>query len=170
MSTRYAESGHAQNDLVSPFEIASLVRRFYSRVSSDDLLGPVFNDVAQVDWSEHLPKLTAFWSRVLLDIPGFNGAPMQAHHRIHAQHEFTSEHFHRWLDLFFDTLANDGGLFFPPLTFDSFHLPCMFFKLGRFTFFCTICNVLLISLELLRSHTYIGGVVEERGQFILLID
>lgn len=104
MSTRYAESGHAQNDLVSPFEIASLVRRFYSRVSSDDLLGSVFNDVAQVDWSEHLPKLTAFWSRVLLDIPGFNGAPMQAHHRIHVQHEFTSEHFHRWLDLFFDTL------------------------------------------------------------------
>ena len=43
-----------------------MVRRFYAEVTADDLLGPMFNDVAQVDWSEHLPKLTAFWCRALL--------------------------------------------------------------------------------------------------------
>ena len=45
-------------DLDSPGEIAEMVRRFYQDVAQDDLLGPVFNDVARVDWNEHLPKLT----------------------------------------------------------------------------------------------------------------
>jgi hypothetical protein len=43
-------------DLDTPEEIAEMVRRFYSDVAQDDLLGPIFNDVARVDWSEHLPE------------------------------------------------------------------------------------------------------------------
>ena len=42
-------------DLDTPEEIAELVRRFYADVTQDDLLGPMFNEVARVDWSEHLP-------------------------------------------------------------------------------------------------------------------
>ncbi len=57
-----------------------MVRRFYQDVAQDDLLGPVFNDVAQVEWSEHLPKLTMFWCRALLGIAqgnlwGRHGSP-----------------------------------------------------------------------------------------------
>src|SRR5262245_10615178 len=57
-------------DLNDPTEIAEMVRRFYADVAQDDLLGPMFNEVAQVDWAEHLPKLTAFWCRALLSMPG----------------------------------------------------------------------------------------------------
>jgi hemoglobin len=57
-------------DLDTPEEITEMVRRFYADVAQDDLLGPMFNDVARVDWSEHLPKLTDFWCRALLDLPG----------------------------------------------------------------------------------------------------
>src|SRR3546814_5694738 len=42
-------------DLDDESEIAEMVRRFYADVAQDDLLGPMFNDVAQVDWSEPLP-------------------------------------------------------------------------------------------------------------------
>lgn len=56
-------------DLDSVEEIAEMVRRFYADVAMDDLLGPVFEEVAQVDWAEHLPKLTAFWARALLGEP-----------------------------------------------------------------------------------------------------
>ncbi|MCB0978039.1 MAG: group III truncated hemoglobin [Acidimicrobiales bacterium] len=87
-------------DLDSPDEIAELVRRFYADVAQDDLLGPLFNDVAQVDWSEHLPKLTAFWSRALLSMPGYEGNPFRAHILVHEQSPFTRAHFERWLDLF----------------------------------------------------------------------
>jgi hemoglobin len=84
-------------DLDSPEQIAEMVRRFYEDVARDNLLGPVFNDIAQVDWSEHLPKLTAFWCRALL---------FRAHALIHERQPFTPAHFQRWLDLFFTTVQS----------------------------------------------------------------
>lgn len=91
-------------DLDSPEQIDEMVRRFYSDVTQDDLLGPMFNDVAHVDWNEHLPKLAAFWCRALLGIPGYSGNPFRAHALIHAQRPFTAGHFERWLTLFHETL------------------------------------------------------------------
>ena len=66
-------------DLDSAEEIAEMVRRFYQDVAQDDLLGPLFNDIAQVDWNEHLPKLTMFWCRALLGIEGYVGNPFRSH-------------------------------------------------------------------------------------------
>jgi hemoglobin len=91
-------------DLDTPEEIAEMVRRFYADVAQDDLLGPMFNDVAQVDWSEHLPKLTAFWCRALLGITGYAGNPFRAHTLVHDRQAFTRAHFERWLSLFHDTV------------------------------------------------------------------
>jgi len=91
-------------DLDSPDEIAEMVRRFYQDVAQDDLLGPLFNDVAQVDWTAHLPKLTLFWCRALLGIQGYEGNPFRAHALVHSQSPFTLEHFARWLELFTDTI------------------------------------------------------------------
>ena len=93
-------------DLDSPEEIAEMVRRFYADVASDALLGPMFNDVAQVDWSEHLPKLTAFWCRALLGQPGYSGNPFRAHALVHERRPFTAAHFERWLELFHATLLS----------------------------------------------------------------
>jgi hemoglobin len=91
-------------DLDDPAEIAEMVRRFYADVAQDDLLGPMFNDVARVDWSEHLPKLTAFWCRALLDLPGYVGNPFRAHALVHERRAFAPAHFRRWLDLFHESL------------------------------------------------------------------
>ncbi len=91
-------------DLDSPEKVAEMVRRFYQDVAQDDLLGPMFNDVAQVDWSEHLPKLTGFWCRALFGIEGYVGNPFRAHALVHAQRAFTTAHFERWLELFTDTV------------------------------------------------------------------
>ncbi len=91
-------------DLDTPEEIAEMVRRFYQDVAQDDLLGPLFNDVAQVDWTAHLPKLTLFWCRALLGIQGYEGNPFRSHALIHAQSPFTLEHFSCWLALFTDTI------------------------------------------------------------------
>jgi hemoglobin len=101
---RDAQRPTPTRDLDSPEEIAEMVRRFYADVAMDDLLGPMFNDVAQVDWSEHLPKLTAFWCRALLDLPGYVGNPFRAHAQVHDQRAFTSAQFRRWLSLFNETL------------------------------------------------------------------
>jgi hemoglobin len=91
-------------DLDDPEQIAEMVRRFYADVAQDGLLGPMFHDVAHVDWSEHLPKLAAFWCRALLGLDGYTGNPFRAHALIHAQRSFTAAHFARWLSLFHDTV------------------------------------------------------------------
>ena len=91
-------------DLDSPEQIAEMVRLFYADVAQDDLLGPMFNEVAAVDWSEHLPKLTAFWCRALLGEPGYQGNPFRAHALVNERQRFTAAHFRRWLELFFDTV------------------------------------------------------------------
>jgi hemoglobin len=91
-------------DLVDPHEVAEMVRRFYRDVAQDDLLGPVFNIVARVDWSAHLPKLTDYWCRLLFGLGGYAGNPLRAHQLVHEKCPFTQRHFERWLDLFCETV------------------------------------------------------------------
>jgi hemoglobin len=105
---RDAERPAPSRDLDTPSEIAEMVRRFYADVAMDDLLGHMFNDVAAVDWSEHLPKLTAFWCRALLGQQGYQGNPFRAHALVHAREAFTAAHFRRWLSLFHDTVELGG--------------------------------------------------------------
>ncbi|MFV0260153.1 MAG: group III truncated hemoglobin [Acidimicrobiales bacterium] len=94
-------------DLDSVDQIAEMVRRFYRDVNTDELLGPIFNDVAQVDWDVHIPKLTAFWARVLLDLDGYHGNPFGRHAAVHTVSPLRPAHFERWLKLF-DATLNDG--------------------------------------------------------------
>ena len=90
----------SRSDLDTPDQIADMVSAFYTTVNTDDLLGPVFNDIAGVDWDHHLPKLTAFWARALLGIDGYQGNPFARHAHIHQTSPLTPAHFERWLGLF----------------------------------------------------------------------
>lgn len=94
-------------DLDSVDQIKRMVHCFYGDVRADDLLGPVFDDVAEVDWGTHLPKLTAFWARALLAMDGFKGNPFARHATIHAAHPLSAAHFDRWLELFERTLDRE---------------------------------------------------------------
>lgn len=94
-------------DLDDRDEISKMVNTFYGQVREDPRLGPLFDDVAQVDWPTHLEKLTNFWSRILLNEFGYAGNPMRAHANVHLQSSFDHDHFRRWLTLFHATI--DGG-------------------------------------------------------------
>ena len=94
-------------DLDDPGQVAELVRRLYAEVDRDALLGPMFNEVARVDWPEHLAKLTGFWCRVPFGIAGYQGNPFRSHALVHAQRSFSAAHFRRWLALFRQTLEGD---------------------------------------------------------------
>lgn len=73
-----------------------LVARFYASVRADEQLGPVFERAID-DWPEHLDKLAAFWSSVMLTSGRYKGSPMAAHLRHGAA--LTPELFERWLTL-----------------------------------------------------------------------
>lgn len=86
---------------ISEAIIHTLVHRFYGRVQEDPTLGPIF--AARIeDWAEHLDKMCAFWSSVVLMSGRYKGRPMPAHARIS---ELNGAHFDHWLALFRATAA-----------------------------------------------------------------
>ena len=87
------------SDLASRTQIHDLVVGFYREVAFDDLLAPVFGEVAEVDWSVHIPKLIDYWCRVLLREPGYDGFILDAHHHVHGLEPLRLEHFDRWYTL-----------------------------------------------------------------------
>ena len=94
-------------DLDRRSEVHDLVVDFYREVALDDLLGPVFVDVAEVDWADHIPKLIDFWCRVLLGEPSYDGTILAPHLAVHDVEPFRPELFDRWYLLFVETV--DAG-------------------------------------------------------------
>ena len=87
-------------DGVGEDTIEDLVRTFYGRVRTDDVIGPIFRRVIGEDWEPHLIKLCDFWSSVALGTARYKGTPMQAHMRLDG---LSPEHFAHWLALFRET-------------------------------------------------------------------
>ena len=83
-------------DIETEADVRVLVDQFYATIREDELLNPIFTDVAQVNWAHHLPKMYAFWSGLILGKPGYVGQPLAAH----VQLPVNREHFARWLELF----------------------------------------------------------------------
>lgn len=81
-------------------QVKELVDKFYEKVNADNLLSPVFNQEARVNWEEHLPKMYRFWGSILLGTADYNGRPFPPH----AVLQIRKEHFDRWIQLFIETV------------------------------------------------------------------
>lgn len=81
-------------------DIELLVNNFYAKVRQDSFIGPVFNDVAKVNWDEHLPKITNFWCDLMLGEETYHGRPFPPHIPL----KLEVSHFERWLTLFLETV------------------------------------------------------------------
>lgn len=81
-------------------DVQLMVDTFYGKVKEDQLIGPIFNDVAKVNWEEHMPKLYNFWSDLLLGEDTYRGRPFPPHMHLNLQ----GVHFERWLTLFIGTV------------------------------------------------------------------
>lgn len=87
-------------DIQSLEDVQLLVNHFYGLVRADELLGPIFNEVIQDRWPEHLEKMYRFWQTVLLEEHTYEGRPFPPH----AQLPVDQSHFDRWVTLFYRTL------------------------------------------------------------------
>jgi hemoglobin len=85
-------------------DIQKLVDTFYTKVRADDSIGYLFNDVAKVNWQQHLPRMYDFWENILFQTGGFKGNPMTAHIQLHQKSPLSKAHFDRWLKLFLQTV------------------------------------------------------------------
>ncbi len=91
-----------KTDIATEDDIKLLVDTFYNNVNQDELLGPVFNDVAHVDWAHHLPKMYNFWSTVLFGSMAYKGQPFPRHLSLPIERA----HFTRWIVLFTQTVED----------------------------------------------------------------
>lgn len=83
--------------------ISELVETFYTRVRSDETLGPIFNKEIGDNWGPHLARMKDFWASVAMNAGRYNGKPVPAHQKLAG---VTPAHFQIWLGLFRQTLED----------------------------------------------------------------
>ena len=95
---------------ITEASIVRLVDTFYARVRDDAVLSPVFEAKLAGRWHEHMPRMYAFWTKVLLGTGDFQGNVFGTHMALSGSE---TEHFVRWLTLFrltaIDVFGIDGA-------------------------------------------------------------
>ncbi len=91
-------------DIENEQDIKLFLDAFYEKVKVDDTIAYIFNEVANLNWDGHMPKIYAFWESILLGKSGFSGDVMGVHIRLHQKEKLTKEHFDRWVELFTETV------------------------------------------------------------------
>ena len=94
-------------DLDNREQVDRFVDRFYERLLKDDVLGPIFLDVAAVDLDVHLPHIKDYWAKLLLGETAYRRHTMNIHRRLHGRRALTRADFDRWLAYFIS--AVDSG-------------------------------------------------------------
>ena len=91
-------------DIQNRNDIILLVDAFYKTVQKNDKIGPVFTDVAKVNWSLHLPKMYDFWESILFGKAVYKGNPMLTHFELKEKTALREEEFSEWKNTFFATV------------------------------------------------------------------
>lgn len=90
---------------ISDAYLSQMVERFYVKVQSDAMLGPIFAERIK-DWPHHLLHMKRFWRSIMLKTGEFSGNPMMKHVAIS---RIDDTEFGHWLQLFAETLNELGG-------------------------------------------------------------
>ena len=86
-------------DLDTETQIDYLVTDFYREIIFDPLLGPVFDEDAEVDWAFHIPHVIDYWCWILLGDRRYSGNVTRSHQDLHAISPISADHCDRWYRL-----------------------------------------------------------------------
>jgi len=92
-----------KKDIYSREDVELLVDTFYEKVKANAIIGYIFNDIAKVDWKNHLPRMYSFWASILLGEHSFSGNPMNRHIQLSKIAPMTDKEFSEWLKIFTQT-------------------------------------------------------------------
>lgn len=92
-------------DIAAESDVKLFIDAFYEKVKADATIGYIFNDIAEIEWEAHMPKIYLFWESILLGKPGFQGDVMGVHIRLNKKEKLTAQHFDRWINLFTETVS-----------------------------------------------------------------
>lgn len=91
-------------DIETRKDIELLVNSFYDKVKVDPTIGHIFNEVVNVDWDEHLPKMYTFWETIIFGTASFKGNPMRTHKELSWKTNMGEKQFDSWLALWEQTI------------------------------------------------------------------
>lgn len=92
------------HDIQTREDIIVLVDQFYNKVRDNVVIGPIFTEVAQLDFSAHLPVMYSFWASQLLGEQSYSGNPMTPHLKLGKLTQMGEVQFGEWLRLFNETV------------------------------------------------------------------
>lgn len=93
-----------KTDIENRSDIEALVNSFYSKVKRDEMLSPIFGEVAKIKWKNHLPIMYNFWENAVFHTGVYQGNPMEVHRQLNNKQSLTPLHFKRWTELFVYTV------------------------------------------------------------------
>ena len=91
-------------DIVNRIDIELLVNYFYGKIVESKELGFIFQEVAKVNWSTHLPIMYDFWENIILFTGTYEGNPMNLHQHLQRIAPLNETHFFQWNKLFIGTV------------------------------------------------------------------
>ncbi|WP_199727269.1 group III truncated hemoglobin [Cryobacterium tepidiphilum] len=86
-------------DLQNRDDVYGLVKEFYRRAFADELLGPIFTEIAHMDLDHHMPIMCDFWETVLFRAGLYRRNTLALHLNLNKKVLLTGEHFDRWLSI-----------------------------------------------------------------------
>lgn len=92
------------NDIENRTDIILLVDRFYNHVQENQEIGPIFTEIAQVNWVHHLPKMYDFWESILFGKAIYKGNPMLTHFSLNQKIPLQEAEFSIWKAIFIQTV------------------------------------------------------------------
>jgi hemoglobin len=93
-----------RSDIADRNDVEALLRAFYGRALTDELLREPFTPIRVTGLDAHLPVMCDFWETVLFGSRRYDGSVFQVHARLHDRHVLTTAHFRRWFSLWTDTV------------------------------------------------------------------
>jgi hemoglobin len=91
---------NSKKDIQSRTDIILLIDRFYEKIKLNDLLRPIFIDIAHINFEHHMPILYDFWCTLLIGEMSYSRNAMEVHLRLNQKAALTKIHFDEWLRLF----------------------------------------------------------------------
>ena len=93
-----------RTDIKCREDVELLVNTFYEKVKKNSIIGPIFNELINVNWEKHLPIMYSFWGSLLLGEQSYQGNPMLKHIELSKKVSLTEKEFTAWLELFNETV------------------------------------------------------------------
>ncbi len=91
-------------DLDTESAIDELVMRFYYKLLNDDVMAPLFYDVAKIHVASHIRHITLYWYKLLLQDKRYQRHTMRIHRHLDREFPLKGIHFEIWLHDFVETV------------------------------------------------------------------